>query len=134
MGKYAPLGSFLRRQGTELVPMTFAQIEHIVGVALPRSSQQYPAWWSNNPANNVMTKVWLAAGYQTEQVDLAARRLVFRRVREAQATAASPAAAAPGEDAPANRHPLFGLMKDLMQIAAGTDLTRPADPDWNGAD
>jgi hypothetical protein len=27
-----------------------------------------------------MTKVWLEAGFETEQVDMAARKLVFRRV------------------------------------------------------
>ena len=31
MSKYEPLGTYLREQGTELVPMTFAQIERVVG-------------------------------------------------------------------------------------------------------
>ena len=66
MSKYAPLGDFLRRQKTTFVPMTFAEIEKVVGTRLP-NSQRYPAWWSNNPFNNVMTQVCATArehGYQ----------------------------------------------------------------------
>jgi hypothetical protein len=28
------------------------------------------------------------------------------------------------------RHPMFGALKGLVRIAPGTDLTKPADPDW----
>ena len=48
--------------------MTFAEIEALLGEKLP-ASKQYPAWWSNNPSNNPMTKEWLAAGFQTESVE-----------------------------------------------------------------
>src|ERR1700752_4620272 len=85
MSKYAPLGEYLRKQRKDLVPMTFAEIERIVGSKLPKS-QCYPAWWSNNPWNNVMTQIWLDAGFETEQVDVASGKLVFRRTREIPAT------------------------------------------------
>jgi len=78
MPKYAPLGDFLRKQRSAQVPMTFAQIERVIGAKLPPSQYQR-AWWSNNPWNNVMTKVWLDAGFVTEQVDVEGRKLVFRR-------------------------------------------------------
>ena len=29
------------------------------------------------------------------------------------------------------RHPMFGAMKGLVRIAPGTDLTKPADPNWS---
>src|SRR5258707_1816785 len=79
MNKYDRLGAFLREQGREYVPMTFVEIERIVGVKLPKS-QKYQAWWSNSTSNNMMTQVWLGAGYRTEQVDVARGQLVFRRV------------------------------------------------------
>src|SRR5450631_718958 len=79
MGKYEPLGDFLRKQSVTRIPMTFAEIERIVGTKLPKS-QRYPAWWSNNPWNNVMTQVWLNAGFETEQVDVENQKLVFRKV------------------------------------------------------
>ena len=131
MTKYAPLGDYLRKQRTSEVPMTFAQIERVIGAKLP-ASQYHRAWWSNNPWNNVMTKVWLEAGFVTEQVDIEGRNLVFRRA------AREPSAMGGFEDAPhegggqlaSERHPLFGALKGLMRIPPGTDLTEPADPEW----
>ena len=78
MGKYTPLRDYLTSQARDHVPMTFKEIEAVIGETLP-SSKQYPAWWSNNSSNNVMTKEWLAAGYETEQVDIGGEKLVFRR-------------------------------------------------------
>ncbi len=110
--------------------MTFAEIEKVVGFKLPKS-QVYPAWWSNNPTNNVMTRAWLAAGYKTEQVDVEGKKLVFRRTKPAVSAhggfAEAPAAS---EAKQPRRHPLFGWMKGTFTIAPGTDLTAPADPDW----
>ena len=126
MGKYEPLGDYLRKQRVARIPMTFAEIERIVGTKLPKS-QRYPAWWSNNTSNNMMTQVWIEAGFQTEQVDVAGRKLVFRRV------AASPPA---GKDLASSdredkaKHPLIGWMKGTVTIAPGVDLTEPADPKW----
>jgi hypothetical protein len=30
----------------------------------------------------------------------------------------------------APRHPLLGALKGLLRVMQGTDLTKPADPDW----
>ncbi len=124
MGKYDRLGEFLQSQRNKEVPMTFAEIERVIGEKLPPNSPQYPAWWSNNPTNNVMTKVWLAAGFRTEQVDVKARRVVFRRVGP------SSAESSPSRARKSGRHPLFGALKGLAHISPGVDLTEPADPDW----
>ena len=124
MGKYTRLGEFLRAQRSKEVPMTFAEIERVIGSKLPPNSPQYPAWWSNNPSNNVMTKVWLSAGFRTEQVDVKSRKVVFRRVEHPT----EPASLPPMNKG--NRHPLFGALKGLAHIPPGVDLTEPADPDW----
>src|SRR6201991_4816061 len=84
MGKYEPLGQFLRNQRTAEVSMTFREIEKVTGVKLPPKAQHHRAWWSNNPDNNVMTRVWLDAGFESAQVDMAGRKLVFRRVADAR--------------------------------------------------
>lgn len=130
MGKYEPLGQFLRNQRTSEVPMTFREIEKIIGVKLPPKAQHHRAWWSNNSANNVMTKVWLEAGFESAQVDMEARKLVFRRVAKASEapggfaeSAAKPYATKDG------RHPARGALKGMIRIAPGVDLTEPADPD-----
>jgi hypothetical protein len=125
MSKYTPLGDYLRKQRSASVPMTFAEIERIVGFKLPRS-QRYPAWWSNNPANNVMTEVWLNAGFESEQVDIEGRKLVFRRAAENKPS--NVVSAAPAEKS--KRHSLIGWLKGTIRITPGTDLAQPADPDW----
>ncbi len=121
MSKYSALGDYLKRQPGDAVPMTFAAIEKIIGAKLPASAHKHRPWWSNNPDNSVMTKVWLDAGFRSEQVDIAACKLVFRRARR-------PPAAPPGDEKPF--HPAYGAMKGLVRIMPGTDLTQPADPEW----
>lgn len=123
MSKYGALGNYLKRQHGERVPMTFGEIEKITGAKLPASAHKHRPWWSNNPDNSVMTKVWLDAGFESEQVNIPARKLVFRRVRKPGSGAARP----PGEKP---FHPLYGAMKGLIRVMPGVDLTQPADPDW----
>jgi len=125
MGKYEPLGAYLREQRTQEVPLSFAQIERITGAKLPPKAQHHRAWWSNNPSNNVMTKVWLDAGFESTRVDMAARKLTFRRIGKAASETSEAATTRKGE-----RHPLFGALKGVTFIPPGVDLTEPADPDW----
>jgi hypothetical protein len=126
MSKYQPLRTFLEARGTDTVPMTFGEIERVLGFKLP-NSQGYRAWWSNNPSNNVMTREWLAAGYKTEDVDLEGRKLVFRRSKPSKTARGEGVAEMAGGK---RRHPLFGWLKGTITITPGTDLTEPADPEW----
>lgn len=135
MGRYEPLRSFLDDQRTERVPVTFQEIEQILGASLP-NSKRYPAWWSNNPSNNPMTKIWLAAGFVTEQVDTAAEKLVFRRtatsprdtgVAETGAAYAAPAKRRSGDWLAQLRAELGGTVK----VAPGWNLTDPSGEVWD---
>ncbi|BCM21570.1 hypothetical protein [Mesorhizobium sp. J8] len=160
MGKYSPLRSYLMAQTGERVPMSFGDIEKLLGEKLP-ASKRYPAWWSNNPSNNPMTKEWLAAGFQTESVNIAGESLVFRRAPQGSAQASSKSA---GERAgegssgrragfmedkvdfknapnmsgkseeyivpPRGADPLFGCMAGTLTLLPDVDYTAPADPDW----
>ncbi len=137
MSKYAGLGTYLRRQAGPDVPMTFSEIETVTGTKLPPKAQHSRTWWSNNASNNVMTKIWLDAGFESAQVDMKGRKLVFRRVT-------SDARRGMAEDAPEfkpaedsgekkqNRHPALGAMKGLFTIEPGYDLTSPmyTDEEW----
>jgi hypothetical protein len=123
VSKYDALGDYLKHQRGDAVPLTFAQIEKIIGSKLPASAS-YRAWWSNNDFNSVMTTVWLEAGFKSEQVDMQKRKIVFRRVRKPNEVAG----AAPSGDKPF--HPAYGYMQGLVRIMPGTDLTQPADPEW----
>ncbi len=122
MSKYDALGTYLKNQRADRVPLSFSDIEQITKTKLPASSR-YRAWWSNNDFNSVMTRVWLNAGFKSEQVDMAARRLVFRRVRRPR-----PALRDASQREP--YHPLFGALKGMVRVPAGVDLTKPADPEW----
>lgn len=140
MGKYAPLKEFLAAHPQDRVPMTFLQIEKLLGHPLP-PSKKYPAWWSNNPSNNPMTREWVAAGFETEAVSISGERLVFRRVYRSPPSASGGApppvsAGATSLDARerdgTDRHPGFGFMKGLIKVEAGFDLTRPFDDEaWD---
>jgi hypothetical protein len=131
MGKYEPLGAFLRGQRTQEVSLTFNEIEKITGVKLPPKAQHHRAWWSNNAANNVMTKVWLDAGFESAQVDMGARKLVFRRVAKGSETNSGFGESAPKPYATGDgRHPLRGALKDITYVPPGVDLAEPADPEW----
>jgi hypothetical protein len=118
MSKYEPLGQFLKQQKHEFVPMTFTEIERVLHAKLP-DSKKYPAWWSNNPSNNVMTKQWLDAGYETESVDIERGKLVFRR----KATQAS-------KIIDPERKSIFGCMKGMITFAPDFDPTEPTGMDW----
>ncbi len=130
--KYAPLESHLRDSGRSHVPMTFSEIEHVVGLRLPPAAFKHRALWSNNPGNWVMTKAWLAAGYETEKVDMEKRKLVFRK---AVPDALTPDAG--GDSSTAERSgsfaDIFGALKDTVTISPGTNLTDPIDEDWDAA-
>lgn len=123
MSKYSPLADYLKRQDRERVPITFAEIERITGTKLPASALKHRPWWSNNPRNSVMTKVWLDAGFESEQVDMESRKLVFRRVRKLNTRGAG------DEGGEKPFHPAWGAMKGLIRIMPGVDITQPADPE-----
>ncbi len=127
MSKYEPLGKFLSQQHRSHVPMTFHEIERILGRSLP-PSKTHRAWWSNNPTNNVMTQQWLNAGYETESVDITSEKLVFRRVKEDTTPGSGDAKSTSDENALDD--PIFGCMRGTMRIPADLDLTAPVDRDW----
>jgi hypothetical protein len=141
--KYDPLLDYLRQRGGRRLLMTFGEIERVLGFPLPEKSKRVRAWWSNNPNNNVMTAAWLAAGYRTEQVDIAGEALVFAPSNEnagfgemaqaefEKASSNTGGSAHPGgKPGPFPRSPLFGSMKGTTIVQPGVDLTAPSDPDW----
>jgi hypothetical protein len=126
MGKYSPLMQFLEGCTTEEVPMTFSEIERVIGAELP-VSKAYPAWWSNNPSNNVMTKAWLAAGFRTERVDTAGEKLVFRRDRSGRSLRTiSPPGAKVGV-----LQRLRANLAGTVHVPEGVDLTEPTGEAWD---
>jgi hypothetical protein len=120
MGKYEALPQFLARMDQAFRRMGFGEIEKILGFKLPKSAYEHEAWWSNNATGHSHARAWLKFGWRTEAVDLAARKVTFRRETE------SPPLAAP---TPKRDH--FGCMAGTLTILPGTDLTAPSDDRWN---
>ena len=147
MSKYAPLAAYLRESGQDNVPMTFDEIARVIDAELPHSAFTHRAWWSNNPSNSVITYSWLKAGYKTESVDMAGKKLVF--VKTAQYPPVPEAGAHAlrdqgrvfaGDDTPAETDAgtdsfsfVFGALKGTVTIAPGTDLTAPVEADWDAS-
>lgn len=133
MKKYDALGAFLKAQHAARISMTFAEIERVIGDKLPGSAYRHRPWWSNNPGNNVMTKVWLDAGFLSEQVDMEGRRLVFTLMEEPRASGGMAedapefrAADAEGGEKKPRRSPLFGCMRGTFRVDPAWDVTKPA--------
>lgn len=78
ISKYEILADHLRESPGTSLQMKFSEIEAVVG-SLPDSARKYRAWWSNNASHTHARQGWLAAGWKTKNVDMAAQRLTFMR-------------------------------------------------------
>ena len=81
MSKYDPLRQFLESRSAEQVPMTFADVERVLGFPLPPSAKAHPTWWSNNTGTHVGVRAWRDAGWKTSRVDVPGEKVVFVRAK-----------------------------------------------------
>ena len=58
MTKYAPLTRYLQSKPETRLPLTFAELERLLGFPLPPSARKHRAWWANNPASHVNAAAW----------------------------------------------------------------------------
>lgn len=120
MAKYEPLKTFLAGRTSSEVPMTFLEIEKLIGAPLPPAAFKHRAWWSNNPSNSVITHAWLDAGYKTERVNMGSQTLVFRRTEIRS-----------GATAEGWLGRLRSKLGGTVQVAPGWDLTAPTGEVWD---
>jgi hypothetical protein len=118
MGKYKPLERFLNGRRDTRWRVSFRELESLLGFRLPRSAFKYPAWWSNDETGHSHARAWVDAGWRTEEVDLAGRKLTFARARSAASKAST------------SRADPWGCMTGTVTVLPDTDLTAPTD-DWN---
>ena len=131
MSKYEPLAKFLQENRTSEIPMTFAEIEKVIGFNLPEKASGIRAWWSNNSSNNVMTKAWLSAGYMTERVDMDSRRLVFRRMIDSPRPTSTSSTPPPSGRSIGFLDRIRRELGGTVTIMPGVDLTEPTGEIWD---
>ncbi len=119
MSKYEPLPQFLASAGGSIHRMSFREIEQILGFKLPKSAYEHEAWWSNNATGHSHARVWLEAGWRTQAVDLAGRKVTFELTRSET------------PNTPAQKRDPWGCMAGTITILPGTDLTAPTGEKWN---
>ena len=76
MGKYEPLRDYLAGRSGDEEPMTFGQVERLVG-PLPYSAHEHRAWWAND--NKSQALAWRAAGWHVASVNQSSGHGVFAR-------------------------------------------------------
>jgi DNA-binding transcriptional regulator YiaG len=82
--KYHALFEHFRQSEKDEVMLTFAQIERLIGAALPASARRKRAFWSNRGSRGAQQAApWIKAGYETSAIDLEGERVTFRNIARA---------------------------------------------------
>jgi hypothetical protein len=79
---YRPLHAYLRGRYADIVVLTFAEIEDILGLPLPAPARLQPEWWVTDEDHpSPQSRAWLEAS-RTAKANLFARTTVFERVAD----------------------------------------------------
>jgi hypothetical protein len=90
-GSYAPLGAHLAGLADDLVTLSFAQLEGILGRPLPASARRHRAWWSNERSgSHTHAWAWMANGWRVDAVDFTSGTMRFRRLTTRRVTSSGP--------------------------------------------
>jgi hypothetical protein len=81
-GSYGPLHAYLSGRFADAIVLTFAEIEDLLGWALPDAARAQPGWWTNtadekNPSPQ--SCAWIQA-HRTAKANLFARTVLFERL------------------------------------------------------
>jgi hypothetical protein len=80
--KYEALKRYLKYRAafTNVVKLSFAKMDGVIGDNLPMSAFRNEKWWSNSQTS-VHAKAWLDAGWKMQEVNLEEGYVVFRKVK-----------------------------------------------------
>jgi len=79
---YGPLHAYLRGRFADALVLTFAEIEDLLGWALPDAARAQPEWWTNDASGgdaSPQSCAWIQA-HRTASANLFARTVLFERV------------------------------------------------------
>ncbi|MCY4361387.1 MAG: hypothetical protein OXE42_04250 [Gammaproteobacteria bacterium] len=117
MSVYTPICDYLSGLKQDSVMLSFTEVEDITGRTLPDSALKYRLWWENDETHTQAVNGWMAAGWQTTDVDLHAMTVRFSRTRTAKndhAPAKTIPMTQPGQGVPANRRDLRDLERGIL--------------------
>jgi CBS domain-containing protein len=82
--RYSPLADWLNSQpgGTEVVQLSFEQIEKLIGGPLPASASEHRAWWANDSQGHPHSQLWLEVGWRVGYRNIAGKIITFVRMKE----------------------------------------------------
>lgn len=82
-GTYAALSAYLSEQGSDVtsLPVSFHEVERILGKELPRSAFEYRAWWAND-STKPQSMAWLDEGWRAGSINMTGRHLTFIRTND----------------------------------------------------
>jgi hypothetical protein len=73
--RYQRLSEHLANMEENVWEASLDEIQQILGVPLPESAFQYPAWWSNQ--GRAQSRAWEGAAWKTKRVDLKNGKVTF---------------------------------------------------------
>jgi hypothetical protein len=78
--EYLSLHKYLHERFANTVVLTFAEIEDLLGFALPDGARLQPEWWANGDTSSpsAQSRSWTQAS-RTAKANLLARIVVFER-------------------------------------------------------
>lgn len=80
MGKYEPLAKHLKGLPLDEWVAPIEEIEEVLGFELPPSARRHRSWWGNSyRGNHSQTEGWIAAGWETRDVDLPNGKVRFEK-------------------------------------------------------
>ena len=118
MSVYTPICNYLTGLEKDSVSLSFTEVEEIIGRGLPDSARKYRLWWENDETHTQAVNGWMAAGWQTADVDLHAMTVRFSRTRTPKNDHASTKTipmTKPGQGVPANRRDLRDLERGILR-------------------
>lgn len=127
MSKYDPLRRHLMSLSDTDWEASFADIEAVLGFALPKSARTRPEWWSNNATGHSHARAWLEIGWRTGNIDLKAERIRFSKAPDLKAPL-SKVSGAPGfAETETDRYRVgdAGGYRPIMPAPSGADAGMP---------
>ena len=78
--KYYPLYQYFQNNENDVVLLTVADVQAIIGGGLPASARSQRAWWSNRKTAVAQSAAWIEAGYRVDKLELEKNLITFRKI------------------------------------------------------